>query len=130
MVKIISEICFNHNGSIDICKKLILLSKVAGCDYVKIQKRNPDICVPEEQKKQLRKTPWGEISYIDYKWKLEFSEEQIKECADTCKDKGKAYNVYFYNAEIDQPDWLEGIKSKIDVTLDANITNPADYFNK
>jgi len=61
---------------------------------------------------------------------LNATEEQIKECADTCKDKGKAYNVYFYNAEMNQPDWLEGIKSKIDVTLDANITNPADYFNK
>ena len=72
----------------DICKKLILLSKVAGCDYVKIQKRNPDICVPEEQKKQMRKTPWGEITYIDYKWKLEFSEEQIQELVEYSNNNG------------------------------------------
>ena len=50
MVKIISEIGINHNGSIEECKKMIMLSKVAGVDYVKIQKRNPDKCVPESQK--------------------------------------------------------------------------------
>ena len=50
MVKIISEIGINHNGSMETCKQLIMLSKVAGADYVKIQKRNPDVCVPENQK--------------------------------------------------------------------------------
>lgn len=81
-IKIISEIGINHNGDIEIAKKLILLSKVAGCDYVKIQKRNPDICVPDHQKNIIRDTPWGKIKYIDYKWKIEFSEEQIKELYD------------------------------------------------
>ena len=47
MTKIISEIGINHNGSTELCKSLMLLSKNAGCDYVKIQKRNPDVCVPE-----------------------------------------------------------------------------------
>ncbi len=79
MVKIIAEIGINHNGSMDICKKLIMLAKVSGCDYVKIQKRNPDVCVPEEQKNIIRKTPWGSMTYLEYKWKLEFNEEQIKE---------------------------------------------------
>ena len=79
MVKIISEIGINHNGSIEICKKLIMLSKVSGADYVKIQKRNPDICVPENQKSRMRKTPWGEMTYLEYKHRLEFNEEQIKE---------------------------------------------------
>ena len=79
MVKIISEIGINHNGSIDICKNMILLSKIAGADYVKIQKRNPHVCVPEEQKNKLRKTPWGEMTYLEYKEKIEFNEEQIKE---------------------------------------------------
>lgn len=79
MVNIISEIGINHNGSIELCKELIMLSKVAGADFVKIQKRNPDICVPEHQKNKLKNTPWGEMKYIDYKWKIEFTEEQIKE---------------------------------------------------
>ena len=79
MVKIISEIGINHNGSMELCKELIMLSKVAGADYVKIQKRNPDVCVPEHQKTKRRVTPWGEMSYLEYKYRMEFSEEQIKE---------------------------------------------------
>jgi len=76
---IIAEIGINHNGSIDRCKELIMLAKVSGCDFAKIQKRNPDVCVPEHQKSKLRKTPWGEMKYIDYKHKIEFSEKEIKE---------------------------------------------------
>ena len=48
---IIAEIGINHNGDIDIAKKLIDIAAVAGCDAVKFQKRNPDVCVPEHQKK-------------------------------------------------------------------------------
>ena len=88
MVKIISEIGINHNGSMEICRKLIMLSKVAGCDYVKIQKRNPDICVPEHQKTKRKKTPWGEMSYLEYKHKTEFDENQIKELVKYSKDIG------------------------------------------
>ena len=85
MVKIIAEIGINHNGSIEICKNLIMLAKISECDYVKIQKRNPDICVPDEQKNIIKKTPWGEMTYLQYKWKLEFTEEQIKELVDFSK---------------------------------------------
>ena len=88
MVKIISEVGINHNGSIDLCKKLIMLSKVSGADYVKIQKRNPDVCVPENQKSKKRKTPWGEMTYIEYKYRLEFNEEQIKELCEYSKSIG------------------------------------------
>lgn len=77
--KIIAEVGINHNGSINTAKELIMLSKVAGCDYVKIQKRNPDKCVPEHQKSKMRKTPWGEMTYIEYKHRIEFNEEQIQE---------------------------------------------------
>ena len=79
MVKIISEIGINHNGDIELCKQMIMLSKVAGADYVKIQKRNPDLCVPEHQKNKPKSTPWGNMTYLEYKHKLEFDEKQIKE---------------------------------------------------
>ena len=85
MTKIIAEIGINHNGSIEECKKMILLAKVAGCEYAKIQKRNPDVCVPEHQKSKRRQTPWGEMSYLEYKHKIEFSEEQIKELVEYSK---------------------------------------------
>ncbi len=78
-VKIISEIGINHNGSMKLCKQLIALSQIAGVDYVKIQKRNPDICVPEHQKSQMRDTPWGKMTYLEYKKKIEFSEPEIIE---------------------------------------------------
>ena len=88
MVKIIAEIGINHNGSIELCKDLIMLAKISGCDFVKIQKRNPDICVPEEQKNIIKKTPWGEMTYLQYKWKLEFTEDQIKELVEFSKIVG------------------------------------------
>ena len=77
--KIIAEIGINHNGSIEECKKLMMLAKISGCDYAKIQKRNPDVCVPETQKKKPKSTPWGDMTYIEYKHKIEFTEEQIRE---------------------------------------------------
>ena len=79
---IVGEIGINHNGDINLCKKLIMLSSVAGADYVKIQKRNPDVCVPENQKNKERDTPWGKMTYLNYKKRIEFDENQIKELVD------------------------------------------------
>jgi len=87
MVKIIAEIGINHNGDISMAKKLISMAKNCGCDYVKFQKRNPDICVPENQKKLMRETPWGYISYLDYKKKIEFSKDDYKIIDDYCKEQ-------------------------------------------
>jgi len=86
--KIIAEIGINHNGDLKIAKDLILVAKAAGCDYVKFQKRNPDICVPEEQKNKLRQTPWGEMTYLEYKWKTEFGEKEYDEIDRFCKEIG------------------------------------------
>jgi N-acetylneuraminate synthase len=88
MVKIIAEIGINHNGSMDHCKELIMLAKVSGCDYAKIQKRNPDVCVPEKQKLKRKNTPWGEMSYLEYKKKIEFNEQQIKELVEYSENLG------------------------------------------
>ena len=85
MVKIIAEIGINHSGSIEECKKMMMLAKVSGCDYAKIQKRNPDLCVPEQQKSVMRETPWGEMTYLEYKYRMEFNEEQIKELCNFAK---------------------------------------------
>tara|TARA_B100000282_G_scaffold296866_1_gene280626 strand:+ start:2496 stop:3329 length:834 start_codon:yes stop_codon:yes gene_type:complete len=85
---IIAEIGINHNGSLDIAKKLIDVAAVAGCDAVKFQKRNPDVCVPEHQKQKIRETPWGNIPYIDYKYKVEFEKEEYDEIDRYCKERG------------------------------------------
>tara|TARA_Y100000310_G_scaffold343739_1_gene452785 strand:+ start:1154 stop:1981 length:828 start_codon:yes stop_codon:yes gene_type:complete len=72
MTKVIAEIGINHNGDVDAAESLIRLAAIAGCQYAKFQKRNPDTCVPEHQKGELRDTPWGTLTYLDYKKKIEF----------------------------------------------------------
>lgn len=85
---IIAEIGINHNGSLDICKKLIDVAALAGCDSVKFQKRNPDVCVPEHQKSVMRETPWGTMTYLDYKYRVEFEKPEYDEIDKHCKEKG------------------------------------------
>jgi N-acetylneuraminate synthase len=85
--KIIAEIGINHNGSMEIAKRLIDVAVLSGCDYAKFQKRTPDICVPEHQKSKLRETPWGTLKYIDYKKKIEFEQDQYDELYDYVKDR-------------------------------------------
>ena len=72
-VYVIAEIGINHNGSESHARKLIDQSYKSGCHAVKFQKRNPDLCVPDAQKNLMRDTPWGEMTYLDYKWKIEFN---------------------------------------------------------
>ncbi len=85
---IVAEIGINHNGSVDIAKLLIDAAVHAGVDAVKFQKRTPEICVPKEQWNRMRETPWGYISYIEYRHKVEFGEEEYREIDRYCKQKG------------------------------------------
>ena len=56
---VVGEIGINHNGDVEIAKRLIQVAAAAGCDAVKFQKRTPSICVPEAQRDIMRETPWG-----------------------------------------------------------------------
>ena len=85
--KIIAEIGINHNGSLEIAKKLIDIAVVANCDYVKFQKINPDLSVTEIEKNKIKSTPWGEITYLEYKHKLEFGKKEFDEINKYCIDK-------------------------------------------
>jgi N-acetylneuraminate synthase len=82
---LIAEIGINHNGSINLAKKLILLAKKYNFDFVKFQKRNPDICVPKNQRDIKRETPWGTLTYFNYKKKIEFNIKQYKLIDQFCK---------------------------------------------
>ena len=82
---IIAEIGINHNGDIELAKQLIKIAKDSGCDAVKFQKRNPDVCVPEKQKSVMRETPWGYITYLDYKYKVEFEKKEYDIIDEYCK---------------------------------------------
>ncbi len=78
-VYIIAEIGINHNGDIEIAKRLMDVAVETGCDAVKFQKRTPEICVPEEQKSIPRETPWGSMTYFEYKKRIEFEQNEFEQ---------------------------------------------------
>jgi len=75
-VFLLGEIGINHNGDIQIAKKLIDAAFACRWHGVKFQKRTPDICVPDSQKMKSKSTPWGEMTYLEYKNRMEFWEEE------------------------------------------------------
>ena len=69
---VIAEIGINHNGDIELARQLMRVAAEAGCDAVKFQKRTPEVCVPPAQQGLIRETPWGQMTYLDYKRRIEF----------------------------------------------------------
>jgi N-acetylneuraminate synthase len=102
---IVAEIGINHNGDLDIAKRLIDAAHDAGVDAIKLQKRTPELCTPPEMQSQKRDTPWGRITYLEYRHKVEFSEEEYEEIDRYCKDKG----ILWFASIWDEPsvDFLE-----------------------
>jgi N-acetylneuraminate synthase len=90
---VIAEIGINHNGELEIAKKMIDAAVHAGANAVKFQKRTPDVATPPDQQNQMRETPWGYITYLDYRYKVEFNEEQYGKIDRYCKEKGIAWMV-------------------------------------
>ncbi len=87
-IYVIAEIGINHNGSVEVAKKMIDGAYIAGCHAVKFQKRTPELCVPKDQWHIERDTPWGRMTYIDYRYKVEFDYSEYDEIDRYCKQKG------------------------------------------
>ena len=85
---LIAEVGINHNGSLENAKKHVLLAKKYQFNAVKFQKRDLDICIPDAQKNKMRETPWGNITYLNYKKKIELSVSQYKELNNFSKKVG------------------------------------------
>jgi len=102
---IIAEAGINHNGDIELARQLIQAAKHAGVDAVKFQKRTPELCVPPEQRGQMRETPWGYITYLEYRYKTEFGEAEYTEIERYCKEIG----ITWFASVWDEPsvDFLE-----------------------
>ena len=83
---IIAEIGINHNGDIKICKQLIDLASMAGCDAVKFQKRDIDSVYAKELLDSPRESPWGKTQR-EQKMGLEFNKEEYQEIDKYCKEK-------------------------------------------
>ena len=118
---LIAEIGINHNGSIKLAKKLIDLAKKYNFDAVKFQKRNPEISTPNIQKDQIRNTPWGTMTYLNYKKKIEFGIKEFNEIDKYCR---KIKIEWFCSPwDIDSVKFLKKFKLKKNKIASAMITN-------
>jgi N-acetylneuraminate synthase len=79
---VIAEIGLNHNGDVELAKQLIDVAADAGADAVKFQKRTPEISTPVHMRDTLRETPWGTMTYLEYRYRVEFTREQYIEVSD------------------------------------------------
>jgi len=84
---IIAEIGINHNGDLDIAKKLIDGAIFAGCDAVKLQKRTVEKVYSKEELDKPRESPWG-ATVRDQKFGLEFGKKEYDEIDKYCREKG------------------------------------------
>lgn len=118
---VIGEIGINHNGSVEIAKKIIEGAKSAGCDAVKFQKRTPEICTPKDQWYIERDTPWGRMTYIEYRHKVEFGEAEYSEIDRYCKEVGIMWFASCWNE--DAVDFIQQFDPPLYKTASASLTD-------
>ncbi|MCJ8211486.1 HAD-IIIA family hydrolase [Mucilaginibacter sp. RS28] len=118
---IIAEIGINHNGSLEIAKQLIDEAVAAKADAVKFQKRTPEICVPKDQWEIMRDTPWGRMSYIDYKRKTEFGIAEYAAIDQYCKKVGIDWFVSTW--DVPSVDFMEQFNTVIYKLASASLTD-------
>ena len=120
-VYVIAEIGINHNGSLEVAKKMIDGAVLSGCDAVKFQKRTPEVCVPKDQWAIERDTPWGRMTYIDYRHKVEFGVEQYAEIDRHCKDR----KIHWFASCWDEPavDFMERFEPPCYKIASASVTD-------
>ncbi|MEM6531792.1 MAG: N-acetylneuraminate synthase family protein [Myxococcota bacterium] len=118
---LIAEIGINHNGDVDIAKRLIDAAALAGFDAVKFQKRTPELCVPVEMRDVQRETPWGIMSYMDYRERVEFGETEFRAIDDHCRSQG----VSWFASPWDEPsvEFLEQFDLPCFKVASASITD-------
>jgi N-acetylneuraminate synthase len=120
-VYIIAEIGINHNGSLDIAKKLIDEAVAAGCDAVKFQKRTPELCTPKDQWHLERDTPWGRMTYINYRKIIELGYDEYASIDAYCKEKGIDWFVSCWDEE--SVDFMEQFNPGVYKFASASLTD-------
>ena len=118
---LIGEIGINHNGSLSEAKKLIDLAKKYNFDFVKFQKRDLNIVIPKQVQKIKRETPWGILSYIDYKKKIEFGYKEFTAIDKYCKKK--KINWFASAWDINSLNFLKKFDLKVNKIASTMITN-------
>ena len=117
----IAEMGINHNGDINIAKKLIDATNACGWHCAKFQKRSPDIAVPEHKKQIERDTPWGKMTYIDYKYKVEFEKKDYDLINKYCLSKPISWTVSVW--DIISLDFIKQYELPFIKIPSAQITN-------
>lgn len=120
-VYIVAEIGINHNGHWPTAEKLIDAAVLAGCNAVKFQKRTPELCVPQDQRNLMRETPWGVISYMEYRSRMEFGAEEYAKIDAYCRAK----NIHWFASCWDIPsvDFIEQFKPVCHKVASASVTD-------
>ena len=118
---VIAEIGINHNGSMDNVRKLMEGAKAAGCDAVKFQKRTPEVCVPKDHWYLERDTPWGRMTYIDYRHKVELTKENFAEIDKLSNELGIDWFASCWDEE--SVDFIEEFNPKLYKAASASLTD-------
>ena len=120
-VFITAEIGINHNGDLNIAKRLIDVAAMAGCDAVKFQKRTPEKAVPLEYRDVMRETPWGLVSYLEYRRKVEFGMQEYQEIDRYCKEKGILWFASCWDEQ--SVDFIEQFSPPVLKVASASLTD-------
>jgi N-acetylneuraminate synthase len=122
-VYVIAEIGLNHNGDVALAKRLIDAAVLAGCDAVKFQKRTPELCVPPGQRDIPRETPWGVMTYLEYRHRVEFGQDEYGEIDRYCRERGVAWFASCW----DEPsvDFIEAFDPPAYKVASASLTDLA-----
>ena len=118
---VIGEIGLNHNGDVEIAKRLIDVAADAGAQAVKFQKRTPEISTPEHMKNTPRETPWGMMTYLEYRYRVEFGKGEYSEIAEYCDAKG----LDWFASPWDEPsvEFLEEMDVPAHKVASASVTD-------
>ncbi|MGD0678819.1 MAG: N-acetylneuraminate synthase family protein [Polyangiaceae bacterium] len=120
-VFVVAEIGINHNGSLELARKMIDGAVLAGCDAVKFQKRTPERCVPRDQWLIERDTPWGRMPYIEYRHRVEFGEREYTAIDGYCRERG----ILWFASCWDEPsvDFIERFDPPCYKAASASLTD-------
>ncbi len=118
---LIGEVGINHNGSVQLAKKIIFEAKKNNFDAIKLQKRDLKICIPKDQKDILRDTPWGRMTYLNYKKKIELNKKDFKDIIKFCKKL--KIDIFCSAFDVNSLKFLKQFKFKYNKIPSAMITN-------
>lgn len=120
-VYVTGEIGINHNGDLGHAFALIDAAVAAGCNAVKFQKRTPEIATPRDQWGIERDTPWGRMTYLDYRNRVEFGEDEYTKINSYAAEQGIAWFASPW--DVPSVDFLERFDLPAHKVASASLTD-------